>query len=87
MAAFNSIKKILFALLICTGLVPVCSAVTATETAQQKRPSAWELLRKYAESISHVDGGGIVDKTRFAFGISSQLKSDSLVEIVTKPYQ
>jgi Leucine-rich repeat (LRR) protein len=54
MAEFIYIKKILSVLLICTGLVPVCLAVTAAETSQQKRPSAWELLRKYTEQQAKV---------------------------------
>jgi len=41
-------------MLICAVVVPVCSVVTAAETAQQKRPSAWELLRKYAEQQAKV---------------------------------
>jgi len=41
-------------MLICVGLVPVCSARSDTETARQKRPSAWELLRKYAEQQAKV---------------------------------
>jgi len=54
MAEFNSIKKILSSMLIFAIFAAVCSAVTATETSQQKRPSAWELLRKYAEQQAKV---------------------------------
>jgi len=47
-------RTILILMLICVVTVPVCSAVTATETAKEKRLSAWELLRKYAEQQAKV---------------------------------
>ncbi|MHC4889984.1 MAG: leucine-rich repeat domain-containing protein [Planctomycetota bacterium] len=54
MTMLSSVKKVLPVLLICVCLVPVRSARTATETAQQKRPSAWELLHRYAEQQAKI---------------------------------
>jgi len=47
-------RTIVIFVLVCAGCVPVCLAVTATETARQKRPSAWELLLRYAEQQAKV---------------------------------
>ncbi len=49
-----SIRQVLAMLLICVVIVSVCLAVTATEASQQKRPSAWELLRRYAEQKAKI---------------------------------
>jgi hypothetical protein len=46
MTILHSIKKILSALLICTGLGPVCSA----RTSEEARLKSLVLLNKYAET-------------------------------------
>jgi len=43
-------RTILISMLICAGLVPVCSVVTARSKGKPKYPTAFELLDKFAET-------------------------------------
>ena len=47
-------RPILIIILVCASLVTLCSARTDTEANHQKRPKAWELLRKYTEQQAKV---------------------------------
>lgn len=53
---------LIFALLICAGLVPVCSARSASSRTKRRQPSAWELLGKRRREQVQAAAGG--DKRR-----------------------
>lgn len=46
---WNIRVKVVIVILISAGFAPTCSGRAATETANEKRPSVWESIRKYYE--------------------------------------
>lgn len=57
-------RTILTAMLICAGLVPVCSAKAILRSTKEKYPTAFELLDKYAETQDKIQSFRIVTETR-----------------------
>lgn len=85
MAAFNSIKKILSAMLICAVVVPVCSARSRRSKAKPIRMSILEILDKFTETQeklqsfiikTRVETKGIANKKKATAKVTSEFRFD-----------